>query len=247
MEEQIYQRLYELEDAHWWFRGRRAVIWAMLARADVVPQPRVFDAGCGTGRNLVEFGPLGTAAGADTSDTAVRFCRERGLDGVIESSVEELPYDDGSFDLILATDVLEHVEHDDRGARELRRVVSDRGRLLVTVPAYQWMWSHHDDSHHHMRRYTRPRLRTLLTGAGWEPIVQTYFNTVLLAPIAAMRMLERRRPADNGKTDYEFGSGAMNRALLAPMQGEAALIRRGARFPAGVSIGMVCRPVLTAP
>jgi SAM-dependent methyltransferase len=242
MEEHIYRQLYELEDSHWWFRGRRAVIWALLRRAELAQRPRILDAGCGTGRNLVEYGPLGTAAGADPSPTAVAFCHERGLDGVIESGIEELPFADASFDLILATDVLEHIERDDRAARELRRVTAADGRLLVTVPAYQWLWSQHDDSHHHMRRYTAPRLRTVLTAAGWEPIVETYFNAVLLAPIAAVRVLTRRRDATNGSTDYELAGGPLNSALTLPMRAEASLIRRGADLPAGVSIGMVCRP-----
>jgi SAM-dependent methyltransferase len=242
MEEHIYRRLYELEDTHWWFRGRRAVIWALLDRAGLPASPRMLDAGCGTGRNIVEYGRLGTAAGADPSQTAVAFCHERGLDGVIESGIEKLPFDDGSFDLILATDVLEHIERDDRAARELLRVSAPGGRLLVTVPAYQWLWSQHDDTHHHMRRYTAPRLRAVLRAAGWEPIVETYFNSLLLAPIALVRLLTRRRQAADGNTDYELASGSLNAVLQAPMRAEASLIRRGARLPAGVSIGMVCRP-----
>lgn len=242
MEEHIYRQLYELEDSHWWFRGRRAVIWALLDRAGVPATPRVLDAGCGTGRNLVEYGPLGTAVGADPSETAVAFCHERGLDAVIESGIEELPFADGSFDLILATDVLEHIERDDRAAAELRRVAAADARLLVTVPAYQWLWSQHDDSHHHMRRYTAPRLRAVLTAAGWEPFVQTYFNSLLLAPIALVRLLTRRKEVVNGRSDYELAAGPLNAALGLPMRAEAALIRHGARLPAGVSIGMVCRP-----
>jgi SAM-dependent methyltransferase len=242
MEEHIYRQLYELEDTHWWFRGRRAVIWALLHRAQLPGSPRILDAGCGTGRNLVEFGVLGPASGADPSDTAVAFCRERGLDGVIESGIEELPFADGSFDLILATDVLEHIERDDRAARELLRVSAPDGRLLVTVPAYQWLWSQHDDTHHHMRRYTMPRLRSMLRAAGWEPVVETYFNSILLAPIALVRLLTRRREPSDGATDYELAAGPLNSVLEAPMRAEASLIRRGGRLPAGVSIGMVCRP-----
>jgi len=242
MEEHIYRQLYELEDTHWWFRGRRAVIGALIDRGGVAAHPRILDAGCGTGRNLVEFGPLGTAAGADPSPTAVAFCHERGLDGVIESGIEELPFDDGSFDLILATDVLEHIERDDRAARELRRVAAPNGRLLVTVPAYMWLWSQHDETHHHVRRYTAPRLRQVLTAAGWEPVVETYFNSILLAPIALVRVLTRRKQSANGSTDYELAGGPLNSALETPMRAEASLIRRGATLPAGVSIGVVCRP-----
>ena len=242
MEEEVYQQLYALEDAHWWFQGRRAVIWSLLHRAEIPPSPRILDAGCGTGRNLAEFGRLGAASGADPSGTAVAFCHARGLHGVVQAGIEELPFDDGSFDLVLATDVLEHIDRDDRAAAELRRVSAADGRLLVTVPAYQWLWSRHDETHHHKRRYTLPRLREVLTRAGWRPVVETYFNSLLLAPIALVRTLTREREPSNGRSDYELAGGPLNTLLSLPMRAEARAIEHGARLPAGVSIGMVCRP-----
>jgi len=243
VEDAIYQQLYDLEDGHWWFRGRRAVLWALMRRAglpDGVGANRILDAGCGTGRNLAEFGVLGAARGVDPSPAAIEFCRRRGLTGVSEAGIEELPFDDGAFDLILATDVLEHVERDDLAAAELRRVAAPGAVLVVTVPAYRWLWSQHDDSHHHLRRYTAPVLRSRLAAAGWRPEVLTYFNALLLPPIVLVRVLARRRSAR--RTDYQLTGGLMNRLLELPMRGEAALIGRGVRFPAGVSIGMVCRP-----
>jgi SAM-dependent methyltransferase len=240
VEDAIYQQLYELEDGHWWFRGRRAVLWALMRRAGLPDGPRVLDAGCGTGRNLAEFGSLGTARGVDPSPAAIEFCRRRGLTGVTEAGIEALPFEDGAFDLILATDVLEHVERDDLAAAELRRVAAPGAVLVVTVPAYRWLWSQHDDSHHHLRRYTAGALRARLAAAGWRPVLLTYFNSLLLPPIALVRMLARRRAGS--RTDYQLTGGLLNRLLELPLRAEAALIARGMRFPAGVSIGMVCRP-----
>ncbi len=193
MEDAIYQQLYDLEDGHWWFRGRRAVLWALLRRAGLPEAPRVLDAGCGTGRNLAEFGALGSAQGVDPSPQAIEFCRRRGLTGVTAAGIESLPFDDGAFDLILATDVLEHVERDDLAAAELRRVAAPGALLVVTVPAYRWLWSQHDDSHHHLRRYTAGALRARLAAAGWRPVLLTYFNSLLLPPIALVRTIARRR------------------------------------------------------
>jgi SAM-dependent methyltransferase len=236
MEEHVYRQLYELEDSHWWFRGRRAVIQAMLGRTPLATAPRILDAGCGTGRNLAEYARLGEASGIDPSPEAVAFCRARGLDDVKQSGVEELPFEDGAFDLVTATDVLEHIPDDRAAARELRRVARPGGSLLVTVPAYEWLWSQHDDSHHHQRRYTLRRLRSTLIGAGWRPVVQTYFNSILLAPIAVVRALT----GDEQRSDYDMAPGPLNQALFLAMRSEAALIERGGRLPAGVSIGMVC-------
>jgi hypothetical protein len=112
---------------------------------------------------------------------------------------------------------------------------------VVTVPAYRWLWSQHDDSHHHLRRYTAGVLREQLAAAGWRPVLMTYFNSLLLPPIALVRMIARRRAG--ARTDYQLTGGLMNQLLELPMRAEARLIARGLRFPAGVSIGVVCRPV----
>jgi SAM-dependent methyltransferase len=109
MEEHVYRQLYELEDTHWWFRGRRAVIHALLGRTPLGAQPHILDAGCGTGRNITDYSRLGDTAGVDPSPDAVAFCHARGLDQVSQSGIEELPFDDGAFDLVTATDVLEHI------------------------------------------------------------------------------------------------------------------------------------------
>jgi SAM-dependent methyltransferase len=241
MEDQAYLDDYEMEDRHWWFRSRRRVIWALLERAELPPSPRILDAGCGTGRNLVEFGRLGPAEGIDVSARVVEFCRQRGLEGVREGVVEELPFEDDRFDLIFATDVIEHLADDGRALDELGRVAAPDARLLITVPAYKWLWSEHDRAYHHYRRYTRPMLRERVTAHGWEPVVATYFYSSLLPPVAAVRMVQRLRSNGNGKSDLKLSPGSMDRWLELPVRGEAELIKRGVSLPAGVSLGMVCR------
>jgi SAM-dependent methyltransferase len=243
VEEHAYQADWDMEETHWWFRSRRAVLWALVERAEPPESPRILDAGCGTGRNLAEFGRLGPAEGIDFSADAVEFCRRRGLDGVRQGVVEELPYEDDRFDLIFATDVIEHLRDDGAALEELRRVAAPGARLIITVPAYKWLWSHHDDAYHHFRRYTRRTLRRTASEHGWEPIVSTYFYSTMLAPVAAVRMLQRVRSNGNGngKSDLDVSPSALNRWLELPVRGEAQLIRRGVSLPAGVSLGMVCR------
>ena len=239
MEEWRYREMYDLEDRHWWFRARRTVIWALLRRAGVDSAPRLLDAGCGTGRNLVEFGRLGTAEGIDVSPQAVDFCRSRGLEGVRQGALEELPFEDGRFDLLLATDVIEHLDDDRPALLELRRVARPGARLVVTVPAYRWLWSQHDTSLQHRRRYTAARLRERATAAGWRAQVETYFFTALLPGVAAVRSARRLRPAETPRSDMTLAPPALGRLLELASAGEAKLIERGARLPAGVSVGMV--------
>jgi SAM-dependent methyltransferase len=240
LDEWRYRELYELEDRHWWFRGRRAVIWSLLRRAGLPPSPRILDAGCGTGRNLVEFGRLGQAEGVDASEDAVAFCRRRGLDGVRRAPLDELPYDDGRFGLILATDVIEHLDDDRRALAELRRVAGTGARLVLTVPAYSWLWSEHDVSMHHRRRYTLRRLQRRVAEAGWRPLVRSYFFSVLLPAVAVVRTVRRLAPGRRESSDLTLAPPALGRALELPVLAEAKLIERGVRLPAGVSVGMVC-------
>jgi len=239
LEDWRYREQFELEDRHWWFRARRRVISSLLTRAALPPSPRILDAGCGTGRNLLEFGKLGRATGVDVSPQAVEFCRGRGVEDVRQAAVEDLPFDALSFDVLLATDVIEHVDDDMAVLRELRRVAADDARLILTVPAYQWLWSTHDESVHHRRRYTAGRLRERVLATGWAPTVETYFFSTVLPPVAVLRTV-RTRTGRTGKSDLALPSPPVNRLLELTVRGEARLIERGLRLPAGVSVGMVC-------
>lgn len=237
MEHEIYDELYRREDRHWLFRGRRAIIRALLARADLGAHPRILDAGCGTGRNLIEYGALGEATGVDSSQRAVDYCRERGLDNVLLAPLERLPFEHGRFELIVLADVIEHVDDAAAVLRELRRVASSGALLVVTTPAYRWLWSSHDVLHHHRTRYKRPELVGRARATGWEPTFATYFNTLLFPPIAAIRLLRR---SDRHSDDVGMTPAWLDGPLYVPLAAEAALVRRGITLPFGVSIGMIC-------
>ncbi len=240
VEQDAYSEMYRLEDRHWWFRGRRHVIRALLLRADLPPKPRILDAGCGTGRNLVEFGMLGPTAGVDPSADAVSFCRQRGLDNVKCADLEALPFSAGEFDLLLACDVLEHVLHDDVALKELLRVADAGATLIITVPAYQWLWTEHDVQLHHYRRYSLSTIGAIVRAAGWSIAYSTYFNSILLPVVAAARVIPRGS-SRSGHTDLDRTPPGLNGVLEQPMKLEAVLIRHGARLPAGVSLGLICR------
>jgi SAM-dependent methyltransferase len=216
------------------------MIWALLRRGGgTTSSLRILDAGCGTGRNLVEFSGLGVAEGVDFSPDAVDFCRRRGLAGVQRAPIEQLPFEDGRFNLILATDVIEHLDDDRRALAELRRVAAVGARLVVTVPAYQWLWSQHDESMHHRRRYTLRRLHEQVSASGWDPRVETYFYAAVLPAVVAVRKLRRRRSA-KPSSDLRLAPSMLNRLLELPTLGEARLVGLGCRLPMGLSIGMVC-------
>lgn len=238
MRTEAYAEMAALEERHWWFRGRRAVIAALLERSGVIGPVRLLDAGCGTGGNLRAFGHLGTASGIDDSPEAVAVCHARGFPQVVQGTLDRLPYADAAFDLVLATDVLEHVDDDVAALRELRRVVAPSGVLVVTVPAHPWLWSAHDEALHHRRRYRRRELLDRTAQAGWRAEVVTGFNTLLLPAVAAARLARRGRDG----TDHDATPPALDPLLVLPLRLEARLIARGAHLPTGVSLGLALRP-----
>ena len=239
MEQRVFDEFSELEERHWWFRGRRDVIWALLRDAGLPPSPSILDAGCGPGRNLLEFASLGTAVGVDASEHAVEVCARRGLPEVVQSRIERLPFEDGRFDLVLACDVIEHIEDDITALRELRRVTASDGHLIITVPAHRWLWGSHDDRLDHRRRYSRGGLHAAAEAGGWRRVRLTYYNSALLPLITIARWLQRLRPPEARHSDYAVAPG-LNEVLYKPMAVEARAIMRGLDLPVGVSLAMLC-------
>ena len=242
MDEQYELQTHDVEDVHWWYRGRRRVLTEALRSLGLPPNTRILDAGCGSGRNMVELAAFGTVTGLELAPASIEAARARGVGEVVGGSLAEMPFEDASFDLAGCFDVLEHLEDDLAALRELRRVVRPGGRMLVTVPAYPWLWSNHDVVNHHFRRYTRRTLLAATSETGWSPETVTSFNSLLLPAAVGHRLLERMRHS-NGRPsgDLESTPSSLNRLLERPLHLEASMIRRGRRIPAGLSLLAVFR------
>ncbi len=228
------------DERHWWYRGRRRVLRAQLDRLPIPPGARLLDAGCGSGRTLDELARRGRVSGVDTSPEAVAAARRRGHRDVRVARVEHLPFPDGTFDLVTCLDVVEHTPDDRATLAELRRVTRPGGLLVVTVPAYQALWSWHDVVNRHFRRYDSASLRAAAREAGWDVVRDTHFNSLLLAPAAAVRLAQRRRHA-HPRSDLELTPPALDGLLELPLRLEAGLVRAGLRLPAGLSLLAVLR------
>ena len=232
----------EVDEHHWWYRGRRRVIRAELDRLPLPSGARVLDAGCGSGRTLQELVDYGDVSGIELNTDAAALARGRELGEVQVGRLEELPWDDGTFDLITCLDVIEHVPDDAAALVELRRVCQPGGWLLVTVPAYQALWSRHDEANHHYRRYSRSSLRDAARAGGWQLERMSSFNSLLLAPAAAVRLAHRRLGTRNGYTnDLAVGPSWLNDVLERPLALEASWLARGRTLPAGLSLLAVLR------
>jgi SAM-dependent methyltransferase len=233
---------HAVEDRHWWYRGRRRVLERVIGELDLAPDPRILDAGCGSGRNMVELARRGAVTGVELAEASAALARGRGAGEVTEGSVMEMPFAEDSFDLAVCLDVIEHLP-DDRGAlRELRRVIAPGGALVVTVPAYQWLWSGHDEANQHCRRYNRAGLLQAATDAGWGCARMTHFNALLLPVAIVLRALDRfNRRATESSLDLWVPPAPLNWALQQPLNLEAAVIARGGEIPAGLSLLAVLR------
>jgi SAM-dependent methyltransferase len=242
MQQHTYSIMYEVEEKHWWFAGRRRIIAEFIARVCREmgkARPRILDVGCGTGANIQMLSQFGEAEGVDVSAEALDFCRARGLAKVKQGAAEGLPFEDASFDLVTGLDVVEHLDDDIAGLREMNRVLRPDGRAVLFVPAFMFLWGVQDDISHHRRRYTLPELKERLREAGLAIERASYANITFFFPILIGRLLMRLtgvRP----ESENNITIGALN-GLLGRILGAESWWLRRMSFPFGVSIICVAR------
>ena len=238
-----YEAMFAVEDRHWWFVGVRREVerWLEgLSTAAGAPL-RVLDAGCGTGGLLANLRTSAWRTGVEISSHGIRLARTRGRAPLVQGSVSSLPFAAGSFDAVVSIDVLCHAGVEERQAiEEAARVLKPGGRLLVQVPAFDWLRGEHDAAVWTKRRYRRAEIATLLTSAGLIARRSGYRNS-LLFPLAAIARLARRgtlpwKSRDGARSDVRDVPGPLN-ALLS---GVLALERRlPVALPFGLSVFVV--------
>lgn len=255
VETSMYHRFAAVESAHWWFQGRRRIV-AELLRDYLVDHPgtesgnlRILDIGAGTGEMVAMIREFGNVVAIDDSDDAVAYCRQRHPVGVSVrcGRVPEALTGDEVFDVVTAFDVLEHIEDDVATLRAVRQVLVPGGRMLLTVPAYQLLWSHHDVYAGHLRRYRRDRLRDVIRRAGGFRVDRmAYFNTLLFLPALAVRVTDRwrrwlvPRPTETSDPHLALPPAPVNRALRTVFAAESRMLRH-VDLPFGVSLIALCR------
>lgn len=182
-----------VEETHWWFAGRRALFGREIGRLNLPSGAKVIDIGTGTGSNLRLLRDIGfrNVRGLDANEDAIRLCAAKGLGPVERGSICSLPIADASHDLVLATDVIEHVDDDLQALREVNRVLAPDGFLLLTVPTFSSLWGLQDEVAHHKRRYRLGPLLRLIEAAGLVPVRAYYFNYLLFVPILLARQVIR--------------------------------------------------------
>ena len=240
MDRQAYDRMRQLQDRHWWFRGRRRIISGLLADLALPHPAKVLEAGCGPGGNLTILRQFGEVTGLEPDEDSRRYAAER-MGVKVEGGLlpDGLPFEPASFDLVCAFDVIEHVEDDAGSVAALGKLLKVGGYFATTVPAQPWMWGAHDALHHHKRRYRLPEYRQLFEAAGLNVLKASYFNTLLFPPIAAVRLAKlalRSKSAD----DDSLPPAPVN-AMLTGLFGAELLWLRHLPLPTGVSIVLIAQ------
>ena len=236
MKAELYQQMREIEDHHWWFRGRRQIVSALLQRIGLSSDSRILDLGCGTGGNLRMLSDYGVVTGVELNQQALELARIRDDANVFQGRLpNDMPFEPQSFDCITMLDVLEHVEEEHAALQTVSGLLAPGGHLLITVPAFKFLWGPHDEEHNHYRRYRSQGLHTSLTEAGFGIDRLTYFNTWLFPPIALVRLIHRWIPMGKTGTEASLPPPFLNRLLLSLFASEQHILIR-TRLPFGVSL-----------
>jgi SAM-dependent methyltransferase len=223
---------------HWWFRGRRAVLRAVLGRLLPVRPARLLELGCGSGNMLEMLSEFGEAVGVEANPLLVGAARAAGLDARRGTLPGDQPVPRQWADAVLMLDVLEHLDDEAAALATAGRALAPSGVLVITVPAYAWLWSGHDVALGHRRRYTARRLRAVVAEAGFRVARVTYFNTLLFPALALVRVVKRF--AGDTSHDLHPGSPALSVALERCFAFERHLVPR-VSLPFGSSLLLVAR------
>lgn len=242
MEKSEYARMAEHEQNYWWHVGRLEIIQTYMKHASRnKSNSTILNIGCGTGGTIGMLEKFGRVDNVDASDDAIAFVKKLGYRDITKVEDIDLPFQDESYDVVGAFDVLEHIEDHKSALIEWKRVLKDDGAIIITVPAYEWLWSEHDVSLHHRRRYTVKSLMTVAAEAGLRPERKSYAISFSLPLVAGFRYANKfLNRKTHRETSYVPIPQAINKLFTALLRGEAKL-HNTVSLPAGTSVITILR------
>jgi len=248
MDKQYYKEYYELERSHWWFQGRLEIIESLIKKhikKGKTGKIRILNIGVATGATTIMLEKFGDVTSVEYDEDCCVFLKEKVGINAINASLTNLPFKDNSYDLVCAFDVIEHIEDDLTALCEIKRVLSQDGFYFLTVPAFNFLWNHHDEVNHHYRRYTMSGLVQKTKQAKLSVTFKSYFNFWLFFPIAIFRVanniIPRKVKENSSGSDFEImnKSKVINKMLFNLLKLENRLLNSGIKFPLGVSISIL--------
>jgi SAM-dependent methyltransferase len=237
MSPEAYVEMANTEARHWWFAGRRMILSRLVGELHLPVNASILEVGSGTGGNLQMLSAFGHVSAMEMDATARSICLKK-TDGRFDvragSCPGNIPFDNQKFDLICMFDVLEHIDEDVQTLIALKARLTEGGRILITVPAYRWLWSAHDEFLHHKRRYSSAEFRHKVAIAGFHLARVSHFNTILF-PIAALVRLKDKMLANAMPTGGSVPFEPLNQ-LLKTLFGSERFFLSKVNFPFGVSL-----------
>jgi len=241
MRADLYKDLYQKENYYWWHVGKRRLIKSLI-RNYIINKDlkrkklKILDVGCGSGKMTEDLKVFGEISGIDSSKKAIVFCKKRGLKDVYKIDIgDKLPFPEKTFDLVLVLDVLEHIENDQKVLRNLKRIMKEEGFLILTVPAYQRLFSYWDKMLGHRRRYTKNGLTRKLRRNGYQILKISYFNSFILIPAIVFRFFKSKLKENKPPSDFVNLPRFFNSFLLFLSDLEREILKL-ANTPFGLSI-----------
>jgi 2-polyprenyl-3-methyl-5-hydroxy-6-metoxy-1,4-benzoquinol methylase len=237
MEKHLYQEHYDLESKHWWFVSKKKIVMSLLLKHLLKRgECNILDAGCGAGLMLNDLEKYGTTYGMDYSEEAIKFSKLNFKGDVRQGWLpDNIPYQNGKFDIIVCLDVLEHVDDDDKSVQVLYDLLNEDGILIITVPALMLLWSNWDILNQHKRRYNRKQLTLILENNGFVIKKISYYNFLLFLPILLIRLINGILNRDNKHSDTEMPGEILNFILKNIFSFERILLKI-MNLPIGVSL-----------
>jgi len=243
LEPNEYEIMYHVEDHHWWYRGMEAITRKLINQhIQTKTKIKILDAGCGTGAAMTTYlKDYGEVTGIDLYPQALDFCRKRNAKHLARASVLDLPLATASFDMVTSFDVLyeKGVMHEMKALKEFFRVLTPQGKLLMRLPAYDWLRGEHDERVHTNRRYTKNLVKKLLEQSGFIVEHLSYANTILF-PLAVIKRLTEKILPSKSQSDLTLETGKFNELLKRILASEAFFVSKFG-LPYGLSIFAVAR------
>lgn len=236
MDKEYEIKYHNLEENHCWFMARREIIADLLKNND--KKSKILEIGCSGGPLLISLKKQGfsNVYGVDISEEAIKLCQRRGIENAFVMDGNKLNFKDKEFDIIIASDVLEHLPDEKKALSEWSRVLKSKGKMIIFVPAFKFLWSSLDEQGHHYRRYSKKGLERALREAGFRIKRISYWNFLLFFPTVLMRMIPKILGRADKQTNYLPDLNPLtNNLLLGLLRSENYLLKK-INFPIGVSI-----------
>ncbi|HIJ84299.1 MAG: Class I SAM-dependent methyltransferase [Magnetococcales bacterium] len=242
MDHQNYVNMARVQDRHWWFRGKRALLRRVLSRLELPEAARILDAGCGTGANMKMLSEFGQVWGMEYDDFALEIAGKISGATVARGFLPgDIPFGSQSFHLVTVLDVLSCIEADGAAIKALADRMVPGGWLVITAPAFDFLFSSHDLASHHHRRYTIPRLVSVVESQGLEVSFSSYFNTLLFLPIVFVRLMKKWLRLLEGDDVGVLPPAWINTVLSVIFRLESRVVGWGWSLPFGVSAVLVAQ------